>query len=157
MDVTQDRRNSFPVADQRLLATLKQPLVVRVNLVPEDPRYLDLQRNVLAKLDRAMPNVSILLATARRNAASSSAESDYGEIEYTYGGRSDVSRSTSPREILPLLYALAGVQTPAPGPRRRVSRLPADRARGRGIVVVLRPGCRSSLHSAGGGAAGRHG
>ena len=116
VDVTEDRRNSFPVADQRLLATLKLPLVVRVNLVPEDPRYLDLQRNVLAKLDRAMPNVSIVLARSGRNPASNSGDSAYGEIEYTYGGRSDVSRSTSPREILPLLYALAGVQPPAPGP-----------------------------------------
>jgi ABC-2 type transport system permease protein len=116
VDVTQDRRNSFPVADQRLLATLKLPLVVRVNLVPEDPRYLDLQRNVLAKLDRAMPNVSIVLAQSGRNPASNSADSAYGEVEYTYGGRSDVSRSTSPREILPLLHALAGVPTPAPGP-----------------------------------------
>ena len=116
VDVTQDRRNSFPVADQRLLATLKLPLVVRVNLIPEDPRYLDLQRNVLAKLDRAMPNVSIVLAQSGRNPASNSADSAYGEVEYTYGGRSDVSRSTSPREILPLLYALASVPTPAPGP-----------------------------------------
>ena len=116
VDVTQDRRNSFPVADQRLLATLKLPLVVRVNLVPEDPRYLDLQRNVLAKLDRAMPNVSIVLAQSGRNPAGNSGDSAYGEIEYTYGGRSDVSRSTSPREIMPLLYALAGVQPPAPGP-----------------------------------------
>jgi ABC-2 type transport system permease protein len=116
VDVTQDRRNSFPAADQRLLAMLRLPLVVRVNLIPEDPRYLDLQRNVLAKLDRAMPNVSIVLAQGGRNSAGNSADSAYGETEYSYGGRSDVSRSTSPREILPLLYALAGVQPPAPGP-----------------------------------------
>jgi ABC-type transport system involved in multi-copper enzyme maturation permease subunit len=115
VDVTQDRRNSFSAADQRLLATLKLPLVVRVNLIPEDPRYLDLQRNVLAKLDRAMPNVSIVVAQGGRSSAGNSADSAYGEIEYTYGSRSDVSRSTSPREILPLLYALAGVQPPAPG------------------------------------------
>jgi ABC-type transport system involved in multi-copper enzyme maturation permease subunit len=115
VDVTQDRRNSFPAAEQRLLTTLKLPLVVRVNLIPEDPRYLDLQRNVLAKLDRAMPNVSIVIAQGGRNPAGNSADGTYGEVEYAYGGRSDVSRSTSPREILPLLYALAGVQPPAPG------------------------------------------
>jgi hypothetical protein len=40
----------------------------------------------------------------------------YGEVEYTYGGRSDISRSTNPREILPLLYGLAGVSRPAPAP-----------------------------------------
>jgi len=112
VDVTEDRRNSFSPADQHLLGTLQLPLVVTVNLVPEDPRYADLQRNVLGKLKRAMPNVSVVLAGNRRDFADNS--DAYGEIEYTYGDRSDVSRSTSPREILPLLYALAGKQPPKP-------------------------------------------
>ena len=138
VDVTQDRRNSFPVADQRLLAALKLPLVVRVNLVPEDPRYLDLQRNVLAKLDRAMPNVSIVVAQSGRNPAGNSGDSAYGEIEYAYGGRSDVSRSTSPREILPLLYALAGVQPPPPGPGDEYPGYPLIARADARIVVVRR-------------------
>ena len=86
----------------------------RPNLAPEDPRYIDLRRNVLGKLERAMPNVSIVLADGRQDFAGSS--DSYGQITYVYGGRSDVSRSTSPREILPLLYALAGTQPPAPMP-----------------------------------------
>jgi len=112
VDVTEDRRNSFSPADQRLLATLRLPLTVKVNLAPEDPRYVDLQRNVLAKLERAMPNVSAVVAGTRQ--ASRSPDNAYGQIEYVYGDRSDVSRSTSPREILPLLYALAGAQPPVP-------------------------------------------
>ena len=112
VDVTEDRRNSFSPADQKLLATLRLPLVVTVNLAPEDPRYIDLRRNVLGKLERAMPNVSIVLAGARQDQVGQS--DAYGQIEYVYGGRSDVSRSTSPREILPLLYALAGTKPPAP-------------------------------------------
>jgi hypothetical protein len=112
VDVTEDRRNSFSPADQKLLATLRLPLVVTVNLAPEDPRYVDLRRNVLGKLERAMPNVSIVLAGVRQDQAGQS--DAYGQIEYVYGGRSDVSRSTSPREILPLLYALAGTKPPAP-------------------------------------------
>ena len=116
VDVAEDRRNSFSPADQRLLATLRLPLVVTVNLAPEDPRYVDLQRNVLAKLERAMPNVSVVLAGSRRDFSSKSPDNTYGEIEYVYGNRSDVSRSTSPREILPLLYALAGTQPRAPAP-----------------------------------------
>jgi ABC-2 type transport system permease protein len=115
-DVTEDRRNSFPAADQHLLASLAQPLVVTVNLVPEDPRYADLQRNVLAKLERALPKVSIRLASGRQSQPAAAAEDRYGEVEYTYGARSDVSRSTSPREILPMLYGLAGVSPPAPAP-----------------------------------------
>jgi ABC-2 type transport system permease protein len=112
VDVTEDRRNSFSPADQKLLATLQLPLVVTVNLAPEDPRYIDLRRNVLGKLERAIPNVSIVLARLRQDQAGQS--DTYGQIEYFYGGRSDVSRSTSPREILPLLYVLAGTKPPPP-------------------------------------------
>jgi ABC-2 type transport system permease protein len=114
VDVTEDQRNSFPVTDQRLLAKLAEPLVVTVHLAPEDPRYADLQRNVLAKLDRAMPNVSVRLAGGRQTPATNSADDSYGEVEYAYANRSDISRSTSPREILPLLYGLAGASPPAP-------------------------------------------
>jgi hypothetical protein len=115
-DVTEDQRNSFPAADQRLLASLAQPLVVTVHLAPEDPRYADLQRNVLAKLERAMPRVSIRLAGERQSLATPAGEDRYGEVEYTYGARSDISRSTSPREILPMLYGLAGVSPLVPFP-----------------------------------------
>jgi len=109
-DVTEDRRNSFAAADERALAKLGEPLVITVHLAPEDPRYADLRRNVLAKLERAMPDVSIRLAGGRPSA--STGDDHYGEVEYVYDGRSDVSRSTSPREILPLVYDLAGIERP---------------------------------------------
>jgi len=112
VDVAEDRRNSFSLADERLLRTLQRPLVVTVKLAAEDPRYVDLQRNVLAKLERAMPHVSVVLASGRQDLATK--PDAYGQIEYIYGNRSDSSRSTSPREILPLLYALAGASPPAP-------------------------------------------
>jgi ABC-type transport system involved in multi-copper enzyme maturation permease subunit len=116
VDVTEDRRNSFPAADQRALATLREPLVITVSLAPEDPRYVDLRRNVLGKLERVLPNVTIRLAGSGHTIVGRSSEESYGEVEYSYGGRSDKSRSTSHREILPLLYGLAGVPTPAPVP-----------------------------------------
>ena len=116
IDVTEDQRNSFPAADQRALAKLAEPLVVTVHLAPEDPRYADLQRNVLAKLERVLPHVSIRLAGGRQSLATNAGDDSYGEVEYTYDGRSDISRSSSPREILPLLYGLAGVKPPAPAP-----------------------------------------
>ncbi len=115
-DVSEDQRNSFAASDQRQLATFAEPLAITVRLAAEDPRFVDLKRNVLAKLERAMARVSIRLGTERRNPASPDGDDAYGEIEYHYGGRTDVSRSTSPREILPLLYALAGVPVPAPAP-----------------------------------------
>src|SRR4029453_17166705 len=39
VDVTEDRRNSFPAADQRALADLREPLIIMVHLAPEGPRY----------------------------------------------------------------------------------------------------------------------
>jgi ABC-type transport system involved in multi-copper enzyme maturation permease subunit len=113
-DLSEDKRNSFPVADQRALAELNEPLIVAVHLAPEDPRFVDLQRNVLSRLERVVPNVTILLVTAGQSVIGSAGEVSYGEIEYSYGGRSAKSRSTSHRETLPLLYELAGVPVPTP-------------------------------------------
>src|SRR5215468_8239103 len=48
IDVTEDRRNSFAVADANQLARLFEPLAITVHLAAEDPRYIDVQRNVLA-------------------------------------------------------------------------------------------------------------
>ena len=111
VDVTEDRRNSFSVADERALASLTEPVVLTVHLAPEDPRYQDLRRNVLAKLQRVMSNVTIRLASGRQSFARTG-DDRYGEIEIAYGSRSDTTRSTSPREILPMLYALADVEPP---------------------------------------------
>ncbi len=111
-DVTEDQRNSFPIADARALAGLAEPLRVTVHLAPEDPRFVDLNRNVLAKLERVMPDVTIRLAGER----AAGRDERYGEVEYLYGGRADVSRSTSHREVLPLLYALAGREIPRAQP-----------------------------------------
>jgi hypothetical protein len=110
-DVSEDRRNSFAAADQRQLASLAAPLTITVHLTPEDPRFTDLNRNVLAKLERAMPHATVQLA-----GGAGERDPRYGEVEYLYGGQSDMSRSTSPREVLPLLYALAGVAPPAAAP-----------------------------------------
>jgi ABC-2 type transport system permease protein len=114
IDLSGDRRNSFSSADERVLATIGLPLMITVNLALEDPRYIDLRRNVLAKLERAMPDVTVVLAGQRQNATGPS--DAYGQIEYVYGDRKDMSRSTSPREILPLLYALAEKQAPRSAP-----------------------------------------
>src|SRR5262245_47031047 len=114
VDVTEDRRNSFPPADQKALAELREPLIITVHLAPEDPRYVDLRRNVLSKLERAMPRVTVRLATSGQSMVGSASEEAYGEIEYSYANRSDRSRSTSPREIVPLIYALAGRPNPEP-------------------------------------------
>ncbi len=113
-DVTEDRRNSFPAADQRALADLRLPLAITVHLAPEDPRYVDFRRNVLSKLERVLPHVTVRLATAGQTVVGSTGDESYGEVEYSYSGRSAKSRSTSHREVLPILYELAGKPVPTP-------------------------------------------
>jgi ABC-2 type transport system permease protein len=113
-DLAEDRRNSFPAADQRELAKLNEPLMITVHLAPEDPRYADLRRNVLAKLERVVPRLTIRLASGGQTIVGSSTEQSYGEIEYSYAGRSLKSRSTSHREALPVIYELAERPIPTP-------------------------------------------
>src|SRR5437879_612296 len=59
LDVSEDRRNSFNPADERALRQMTRELKVSVNLASNDSRLTDLDRNVLSKLPRAMPRVSI--------------------------------------------------------------------------------------------------
>jgi ABC-2 type transport system permease protein len=62
LDVTPDRRNSFPLGDEKLLGQLKDRLLVTVHMASLDPRLVDLDRKVLARLKRAMPWVTIRIA-----------------------------------------------------------------------------------------------
>ncbi|MFX9295562.1 hypothetical protein ABTO06_19070, partial [Acinetobacter baumannii] len=74
IDVAEDRRNSFPVADQRALAEMHDPLIITVHFAPEDPRYVDLRRNVLAKLERVLPDVTVRLATTGQSMVGSTSD-----------------------------------------------------------------------------------
>ena len=121
LDATENRRHSFAPADERTLATVAAPLRLTVYLSPEDPRLTDLERNVLNKLDRALPNLErrvlgtgVAFATPSADPGADQGEDRYGLIELDYQGRRAQTRSTSPREILPLIYDLAGV-TPETG------------------------------------------
>jgi ABC-2 type transport system permease protein len=115
LDVTRDRRNSFPLADEQLLGRLGERLFVTVHMAPSDPRVADLDRKVLARLKRAMPRVTVRIAdSGQASPLGTAGAADYGEIVMTYRGRSATTRSTGAGEILPMLYELAGVSSPAP-------------------------------------------
>lgn len=116
LDVTPDRRNSFPLVDEKTLGQLQERLLVTVHMATSDPRLVDLDRKVLARLKRAMPRVSIRVAEpSQANLFGAASDEDYGEIVLTYHGKSATTRSTGAGEILPILYELAGVGLPAPG------------------------------------------
>ena len=106
-DASEDQRNSFSAADANTLSGLKRRLTIVVRLAPEDPRYIDFERNILDKLRRTMPDVKILLESQTRTGALEEASENYGTILYQYDGRQAESRSTGTGEILPLIYGLA--------------------------------------------------
>jgi len=115
LDVTPDRRNSFPLPDERLLGQLREPLLVTVHMASSDPRVADLDRKVLARLKRAMPRVTVRIAEpGNAGPFGAGGDENYGEIIMTYHGRSATTRSTGAGEILPILYELAAMGAPAP-------------------------------------------
>jgi len=115
LDITPDRRNSFSPGDEQLLGRLGERLFVTVHMASSDPRVADLDRKVLARLKRAMPRVTVQIAdSGQASPLGTAGETDYGDIVITYHGKSATTRSTGAGEILPLLYELAGVRSPAP-------------------------------------------
>lgn len=115
VDVSEDRRNSFNPADEAALAHMNLGLTVTLHLVPEDSRAGEYAANILSKLKRLVPHLTVRWAdTGKAGFFGSTSEDRYGLITYDYSNRHAESRSNSPREILPLLHNLAGVKvTPA--------------------------------------------
>lgn len=108
-DVTEDRRQSFNPADEQALARMDAGLLITIHLSPEDSRYREFNANVLTKLTRLVPRLTIRLAPTESARFAAAGDEAYGLVTYDYAGRHDESRSTSGREILPLLHGLAGV------------------------------------------------
>jgi hypothetical protein len=111
-DFSENRRNSFPRADEAALAQIQQPLIVTVFLSPEDPRLTDLEQNVLKKLRRVLPRVEVDYAASSRMGLFESAEDHYGEIWYEMSGQRVLERSTIEPVVLEQIYKLANVAPP---------------------------------------------
>lgn len=110
-DLTEDRRHSFPLGVEKALARIPGRLDIEVRLSAEDPRWMDLDRSLLRKLQRVVPDVHVI-RTGNAGAFgrfSQGGDDHYGEVIYRNQGREDISRSTSPGEVLPLIWKLTGV------------------------------------------------
>ena len=111
-DVSEDRRNSFPRADESALRAIDAPLHVTVYLAAEDPRLVDLERGVLAKLRRTMNEVDVTYAARGRSGLFERPDQHYGEIWYQLGDRREMTRSTTDEIVLETIYRLAGRAAP---------------------------------------------
>ena len=113
-DVSEDRRNSFPRADEIALRQIHEPLRITINLAAEDPRLMDYERGILTKLKRILPRVEVEMVAQSRTGLFEEQEEHYGEIWYELGGRRMMSRSTTVPIVLEELYQLAHLNPPAP-------------------------------------------
>jgi ABC-2 type transport system permease protein len=112
-DLSEDRRNSFAVADEAALRQFREPLHIEIHLAAEDPRLVDLRTGLLDKLGRRLPQLDVEYRARTRTGLFEQTDSQYGEIWYRVGSRRLMSRSTNPEIVLPLLYDLAAVKPPA--------------------------------------------
>ena len=111
-DVSENRRHSFPDADQEALARIRGPLRIEAHLAPEDPRRSDLEHQALSKLRRAMPYVEVRYVSATSIGLFEQTNSGYGEIWYELGGKRTMSRLMTAEAVLEAIYDLAGVTPP---------------------------------------------
>jgi ABC-2 type transport system permease protein len=113
VDLTEDQRHSFSSGVRVALEQIHEPVRVEVYLAPEDPRFMDFDRSILAKLKRVLPQAQIVNREANQAALFRTGEDpNYGLIVYQVGTRRGESRSTSPEEVLPLLWSLGSVTPP---------------------------------------------
>ncbi|HLH18882.1 MAG TPA: ABC transporter permease subunit [Bryobacteraceae bacterium] len=111
-DLSENRANSFPEADERALLRIHEPLSIEVHLAPEDPRRSDLEHRALSKLRRLLPDVRVSYVSATSIGLFEQTAAGYGEIRYTLGGRHTISRATTEEGVLEAIYSLAGVKPP---------------------------------------------
>jgi hypothetical protein len=111
-DVSESRANSLAEADERALGSIAGPLAVEVHLAPEDARRTDLDRRVLSKLRRAVPDLRVRYVSATSVGLFEQADPHYGEIAYELRGRRAVSRLVTVEGVLESVYGVAGLQPP---------------------------------------------
>jgi len=95
LDFSENRRNSFPAADEGTLAQFREPLNVTVYLAAEDPRLVDLERNILSKLSRTVPRLQVAYAVGSRTGLFERADDHYGEVWYALGDRKTMTHSAT--------------------------------------------------------------
>jgi hypothetical protein len=111
-DTSESRGNSFPVADERALRQIHQPLRIEVHLAPEDPRRVELERRALSKLRRVLPDTEVTYVSATSIGLFEQTNEGYGEIRYSLGKEKATSRVTTEEGVLEVVFSLAGIQPP---------------------------------------------
>ena len=112
-DLSESNRHSLPPAAARALRTLPGRLEIIANLDREDSRRHQLESDTLAKLRLARPDLRVRWPPDERSAPGAVEQGDgYGRITLRLGERSVDTTSTSRRELVTLIFQLAGRPLP---------------------------------------------
>lgn len=112
-DLSETRRHSLPPAAARELRNLSGPIAITANLDREDSRRRQLESDTLAKLRLARHDLEVRFPPDERSAPSALDSGDrYGRLLIQVAGRSVETTSTSRREIVTLIFELAGRSLP---------------------------------------------
>jgi ABC-2 type transport system permease protein len=106
-DLSENRMNSFPLADEHALSTIQEPLRITVYLAPEDPRRTDLERNTFSKLRRVMPDFDVTYVASTGTGLFEQTREHYGELHYRLASQETVNRTTTVEGVLESIYSLA--------------------------------------------------
>lgn len=107
-DLSENRMNSFSLADERALRAITDPLHITAYLSPEDPRSTDLERHSLSKLRRIVTDLDVQYVSTTTTGLFEQTAERYGEIHYRLGSRERVSRATTVEGVLEAIYDVAG-------------------------------------------------
>jgi len=108
-DTSESRLNSFSKPDEKALRSIAGSLTIEVHLAPEDPRRVDLDRRVIAKLRRVRPDVNVRYQSATSIGLFEQTSAGYGEIWYDIDGKKAMSRAVTAESVLETIYSLSGV------------------------------------------------
>ncbi len=112
-DVSENRRHSLPPAAVNELKALGGPLIITANLDREDSRRRQLETDTLAKVRLARPDLRVRFPPDERSAPAALEGGDrYGRITIQLGARSSETTSTSRRELVTMIFELAGRPLP---------------------------------------------
>jgi ABC-type transport system involved in multi-copper enzyme maturation permease subunit len=111
VDMTENQRHSLNPADVRALRSLHSLLTLTVHLTPQDGRLLDLEHDLLAKLRRIVPQLTVhYVQTTAAGLFDTGSDEEYGLIEIAYNHKKENTYSNSQQEILPIIFQLAGLK-----------------------------------------------
>jgi ABC-type transport system involved in multi-copper enzyme maturation permease subunit len=112
-DLTELARHSLPPAAARELRALPGTLEIVANLDREDSRRRQLESETLAKLRLARPDLRLRWPPDERRAPGAvEQDAAYGRLTIRLGNKSVETTSTSRREIVTLIFGLAGRPLP---------------------------------------------